>query len=43
MAAIETSNAIIELKDALFSILIDESCDISIKGKIIVALHYVDQ
>uniref|UniRef100_A0A2N9GBL8 HAT C-terminal dimerisation domain-containing protein n=1 Tax=Fagus sylvatica TaxID=28930 RepID=A0A2N9GBL8_FAGSY len=43
-AAVETSNAIImELGDAFFSVLIDESRDISTKEQMAVALRYVDK
>ena len=43
-AAVETSNAIImELRDAFFSVLIDESRDISTKEQMAVALQYVDK
>uniref|UniRef100_A0A2N9F3J0 TTF-type domain-containing protein n=1 Tax=Fagus sylvatica TaxID=28930 RepID=A0A2N9F3J0_FAGSY len=43
-AAVETSNAIImELGDAFFSVLIDESRDISTKEQMEVALRYVDK
>uniref|UniRef100_A0A2N9EL79 DUF4371 domain-containing protein n=1 Tax=Fagus sylvatica TaxID=28930 RepID=A0A2N9EL79_FAGSY len=41
---VETSNAIImELGDAFFSVLIDESRDISTKEQMAVALQYVDK
>jgi hypothetical protein len=43
-AVVETSNAIImELGDAFFSVLIDESRDISTKEQMAVALQYVDK
>ncbi|KAF8396511.1 hypothetical protein HHK36_018134 [Tetracentron sinense] len=43
-AATETTNAIInEVGDFLFSILIDESRDISIKEQMVVVLRYVDK
>ena len=43
-AAVETSNAIImELGDAFFSVLIDESRDISTKEQMAVVLRYVDK
>uniref|UniRef100_A0A2N9GDV8 DUF4371 domain-containing protein n=1 Tax=Fagus sylvatica TaxID=28930 RepID=A0A2N9GDV8_FAGSY len=43
-AAVKTSNAIImELGDAFFSVLIDESRDISTKEQMAVALRYVDK
>jgi hypothetical protein len=43
-AAVETSNAIImELGDAFFSVLIDESRGISTKEQMAVALRYVDK
>jgi hypothetical protein len=43
-AAVETSNAIImELGDAFFFVLIDESRDISTKEQMAVALRYVDK
>ncbi|KAF8388536.1 hypothetical protein HHK36_027211 [Tetracentron sinense] len=43
-AATETTNAIInEVGDSLFSILIDESRDISIKEQMVVVLRYVDK
>ncbi|KAJ6858045.1 SCAN domain-containing protein 3 [Populus alba x Populus x berolinensis] len=42
-AAEEITNVIIkDLGDSLFSILIDESCDISIKEQMVVVLRYVD-
>ena len=43
-AAIETTQAIIsELGDAPFSLLVDESRDISIKEQMVVAICYVDK
>ena len=40
----ETINVIIkDIGNALFSILVDESCDISIKEQMAIALHYVDK
>ena len=42
--AVETTNAIIrEMDDALFSVLIDESRDVSIKEQMIVVFRYVDK
>ncbi|XP_075633653.1 uncharacterized protein LOC142606140 [Castanea sativa] len=44
VAAYKTTNAIIEdLDGGFFSILVDESCDISIKEQIVVVLRYVDK
>ncbi|XP_028057066.1 uncharacterized protein LOC114261061 [Camellia sinensis] len=44
VAAFETINVIIrDLGDALFSILIDEACDISIKEQMTVVIRYVDK
>ncbi|EXB90910.1 hypothetical protein L484_012004 [Morus notabilis] len=41
--AVETVNIIIkDIGDALFSILVDESCDISIKEQMTIVLRYVD-
>ena len=41
--AVEITNAIIrEMDDALFSVLIDESRDVSIKEQMIVVFRYVD-
>nr|XP_017224997.1 PREDICTED: zinc finger MYM-type protein 1-like [Daucus carota subsp. sativus] len=43
-SAVETLNYIIhDLGDDLFAILIDESCDISVKEQMIVILRYVDK
>ncbi|KDO37300.1 hypothetical protein CISIN_1g041241mg [Citrus sinensis] len=43
-AAVETTNIIIkEMGDILFSILIDESCDIFTKEQMAVVLRYVDK
>ena len=43
-ASIETCNAIVTyLSDALFSVLIDESCDISKKEQMVVVLRFVDK
>lgn len=42
--AVETTNAIIiELGDGLFSILLDESRDVSMKEQMAVALRYIDK
>ncbi|XP_022866542.1 zinc finger MYM-type protein 1-like [Olea europaea var. sylvestris] len=41
--AIETINVIIkDVGDSLFSILVDESCDVSMKEQMSIVLHYVD-
>ena len=43
-AACETTNAIIkDLGDELFSILVDESRDMSVKEHMAVVVHYVDK
>lgn len=42
--AIETANAIIrEVGDSLFSVLVDEARDVSVKEQMAVALHFVDK
>ena len=42
--SIETTNTIIkDISDALFAILIDKSCDASMKEQVVVVLQYVDR
>ena len=42
--SIETTNAIIkDISDALFFVLIDESCDASMKEQMAIVLQYVDK
>ncbi|XP_030969886.1 uncharacterized protein LOC115990174 [Quercus lobata] len=44
VAAIETINAIIkDIGDSLFAIIVDESCDMSTKEQLAIALHCVDK
>ncbi|KAL5550599.1 hypothetical protein UlMin_000775 [Ulmus minor] len=44
VCAIETINVIIrDMRDAVFSILVDESRDVSIKEQMVVMFHYVDK
>ncbi|XP_059451114.1 uncharacterized protein LOC132181905 [Corylus avellana] len=44
VAANETLNAILkDLGDSSFVILVDESCDISVKEQLAIVLHYVDK
>ncbi|KAL5578189.1 hypothetical protein UlMin_019888 [Ulmus minor] len=41
---VETSNVIIrDMRDVAFSILVDESCHVSIKDQMVVMFHYVDK
>ncbi|CAL8993049.1 unnamed protein product [Prunus brigantina] len=43
-AAVETTDAIIrDMDDAFFSILVDESRDVSLKEQMVVMFHYVDK
>ena len=42
-AVVETTNVIIsDMGDSLFSILVDESRDVSVKDQMVVMFHYVD-
>ena len=42
--AVETINVIInDVKDELFSILVDESCDDSVKEQMTIVLRYADK